>query len=190
MVDYEEAIKGIINFKKTFDNIDPKIPKKLLSYLGECYVLKELENRNFLVKHKGGQAGYDILIQNNNKRIEVRTSLLKNEGLYPQDIMFYGWRVLEHKQSEDKFDYLIGVAMDENFEKPNFYIFTQKEALSVEDVKINRFQKIKKKIHIFQNLNDLKKAKETRPQITTEYEMYINRNLNEFLDRWDKIKKE
>src|SRR3989344_8519714 len=101
MVDYEEAIKGIINFKKTFDNIDPKIPKKLLSYLGECYVLKELENRNFLVKHKGGQAGYDILIQNNNKRIEVRTSLLKNEGLYPQDIMFYGWRVLEHKQSED-----------------------------------------------------------------------------------------
>lgn len=188
MVNFDKAINGIIEFKKTFDGIDPKIPKKLLSNLGEYYVSRELEKQGFSVEQKGVQAGYDIFIQNIGKRVEVRTSLLKNEGLYPKGIMFYGWRVLEHNQKENKFDYLIGVAMDDGYEQPKFYIFTQKEALSVEDIEIKRFNKIKKKIHLFQNLDDLERAKETRPQIISEREVYINKNQNSFLDRWDKIK--
>ena len=39
---------------------------------------------------KGGQAGFNIELKDSGKRIEVRSSLLKNEGIYPRDIMLYG----------------------------------------------------------------------------------------------------
>ena len=188
MTDYDLAIKIIIEFKKNFDKIDPKVPKKLLSLLGEYYVLRELKKRNIKVEHKGGQSGYDIYLPVLNKKIEVRTSLLKNEGLYPEHIAFYGWRVTEINQREDKFDFLIGVALDLSYEYVRFFIFTQKEALSVGDVAIKRYPKIKKKIHIFDTLEELEEAKEEEPEIVTDYEVYINKNPKKFLNRWDKIK--
>lgn len=72
---YTEAIKAILNFKKIFDNIDPKTPKKLV---GEFYVLKEFKRLSLQPERKGGAGGYDIHLKKLNKRIEVKTSLLKN----------------------------------------------------------------------------------------------------------------
>ena len=62
----------------------------LVGLCGELLVKsKLLENGIPFISKGGGQAGFDIMLKNG-KKIEVRTSLLKNEGIYPKDIMFYG----------------------------------------------------------------------------------------------------
>jgi len=124
-----------------------------------------------------------------NKKIEVRTSLLKNEGIYPdKTICFWGWRIENrHQKKIKKFDYLIGVALDDNFSKPQFYIFTYKEAFSVGNVNIGRVKNVKKKIHLFENKRSYKKAIELKPSLITPYEKQINLNSSKFLNKWNKI---
>lgn len=186
------AIKTIIKFKKDFNRIDPKssIPRKLVGELGEFYAMERLKDNGFLPAHKGGQGGYDIYLPDIDKRIEVRTSLLKNEGIFKDPKMqFYGWRVQNRNQKkEQKFDYLIGVALDDKFLKPKFYIFTYKEAFSVGDVLIGRFNNVKKKISLFKNKVTFKKALEQNPKYVTKFERHINQNPKRFLEKWKKIK--
>lgn len=43
MKNYKKAIKTIIKFKKAFDDIDPKVPRKLVGEIGEFYALQKLE---------------------------------------------------------------------------------------------------------------------------------------------------
>ena len=187
---YTKAIGTIINFKKAFDKIDPQIPRKLVGEIGEFYVLQELKKLGFRPEHKGGQGGYDIYLKEINKRVEVRTSLLKNEGVYPNEaIRFWGWRVEDRNQKKaKKFDYLIGVALDDNFSKPKFYIFSYEEAFSVGNVKIGRFKNVKKKVHLFENKMAYKKALKLKPNLITPYERQINLNPYKFLNKWNKIK--
>lgn len=187
---YTKAIKTIIDFKKVFDKINPKTPKKLVGEIGEFYVLKELERLGFGPEHKGGQGGYDIYLKKLNKRIEVRTSLPKNEGVYPDEkIRFWGWRVENRNQKKiEKFDYLVGVALDDNFEKPKFYIFSYKEAFRVGDTIEGRFKNIKKKIHLFKNKRMYFKALKLKPRLITPFERQINNRPSLFLNKWNKIK--
>jgi hypothetical protein len=187
--DYQNAIDCIIRFKKSIDKFDPKIPNKLVGDIGEFYALCELQRKGFSVIHKGGQAGFDIYLNNLNKRIEVRTSLLKNEGVYPKEILFYGWRVKNRNQKkEKKFDILIAVGLDDTFTKPRFYLFTYKEAFSVGDVNIGRFKNVQKKIHVFKNENLYKAALKSKPALVTKFERYINQHQSEFLNNWKKLK--
>lgn len=186
---YTKAIKTIVNFKKAFDKIDPKIPRKLVGEIGELYVLQKLKKLGFRPEYKGGQGGYDIYLKEIDKKIEVRTSLLKNEGVYPdKTIRFWGWRVENRNQKKiKKFDYLIGVALDDNFSNPKFYIFTYKEAFSVGNVNIGRFNNVKKKIHLFENKLVFKKATKLKPNLITPYERKINLTPSKFLNKWNKI---
>jgi len=186
---YKKTIKCIINFKRDIDKFDPKISHKLIEYIGELYVLYELEKKGFSVKHKGGQAGFDILIEKLNKKVEVRTSLLKNEGIYPKNVKYYGWRVKDRNQKKErKFDIMVDVSLNDRFTKPKFYIFTQKEAYSVGNVNINRFKRVQKKIHLFETLEAYKLAVKSKPVLVTKFERYINNNQKEFLNKWAKIK--
>lgn len=190
IADYKKAIKTIIDFKNVFDKINPKIPRKLLGEVGEFYALRELDKLGFGIEHKGGQSGYDIYLKEIDKKIEVRTSLLKNERVYPDEtVRFWGWRVENRDQRRGRrFDYLIGVALNDNFSKPKFYIFNYKEAFLVGDVNIGRFGNVKKKIHLFENKQAYKKAIISKPKLITFYEREINRHPARFLNRWDKIK--
>lgn len=195
-IKYAKAIEAIIKFKKIFDNINPIISRKLLGEIGEFYVLRELDRHGFDLEHKGGQSGYDIYIKNINKRIEVKTSLLKNEGEYPNRnrIKFWGWKVENKNQKKrNKFDYLVCVALDNSFLKPKFYIFTHEQAFNVGDIPTGykgRFNNIKKKIHLFKNKRIYEEAlKSEKSKLITPYEEKINQRQSQFLNKWKKIKK-
>jgi len=187
---YKKAIKTIIEFRKAFSDIDPKVPKKLVGEIGEFYALQQFERLGLKPEHKGGHGGYDIYLHKIEKRIEVRTSLLKNEGVFPNGINFYGWRVENRNQKKsEKFDYLICIALDDNFVKPRFYIFTYQEAFKVGNVNIGRFGNVKKKIQLFENKQTYRNAlKSKQSYLITEYEQYINRNPSYFQNKWKKIK--
>jgi len=187
---YAKAIKAIITFKRCLDNIDPKTPRKLVGEIGEFYVLQKLQKIGFRPEHKGGQSGYDIYLKEIDKKIEIKTSLLKNEGVYSnKTIHFWGWTVERKNQKKiKKFDYLIGVALNDNFSNPKFYIFSYKEAFSVGNVNIGRFNNVKKKIYLFENKRVYEKALKLKPTIITSFERQINCHPSKFLDRWSKIK--
>lgn len=95
---------------------------------------------------------------------------------------------IEIKKKEEKFDIMIGVALDDTFTKPKFYVFTHKEALLVDDVNIGRFKNVQKKIHLFKNLKSYKEAVKSKPALVTKFERYINEHQSEFLDKWNKIR--
>ena len=82
---------------------------------------------------------------------------------------------------------MVGVALDDTFTRPKFYIFTHKEAFSVDDVDIGRFKNVQKKIHLFKNLGIYKEAMESKPSLITKYEKHINKHREEFLNKWNKI---
>ncbi len=190
MKNYKKAIKTIIEFRKAFDGIDPKVPRKLVGDIGEFYALQQLERLAFEPDHKGGHGGYDIYLREINKRIEVRTSLLKNEGVFPKGINFYGWRVENRNQKKsEKFDYLVCIALNDNFIQPRYYIFTYQEAFKVGDVNIGRFGNVKKKIQLFKNRTTYKNAlKSKQAYLITPYERKINRSPSSFQNKWEKIK--
>jgi hypothetical protein len=192
-MDYDRAIDTIISFKSQFEILDiepkkkEKVPKKLVSELGEFYVIRQLMQRFNDVEPKGGQAPYDIRV--GDKRIEVKTSLLKNDGLYDKQIQFWGWTVQRAGlKDKNKFDYLIGVALNQTWNKPAFYIFTFEEAFTKNpDIKIKRYPSIRKKIHIFQNERDLSIAKKASPLEVTDLECNIISNPFDYADQWNKI---
>jgi len=98
----QKAISAILRFKSTFDNIgDPRVPHKLVGDIGEYYALQKLAKMGLQPEHRGGQGSYDIYLRKIHKRIEVRTSLLKNEGTYPdKTIRFWGWVVEKRNQKK------------------------------------------------------------------------------------------
>jgi hypothetical protein len=182
---YKKAIKEILRFNEAFFDINPRVPSKLLGVLGEYYVLDKLEGfgyKDFV--YKGGQSGYDILV--NGRRVEVRTSLLKNDGNYP-DVYFYGWKVQTKKQKKGKFDVLVCVALDKTFKKPKFYVFTSKEAFSVDDREIKRYPSLKKNIHLCESEKAYRAAIAAHLDFVTGFECYINEHPQEFENRWEKI---
>lgn len=194
-MDYDSVIGLITSFKENIERLEiepekmEKIPKKLVGDLGEFYVLKELCARFDEVKPKGGQGSFDICVGQYKKRIEVKTSTLKNDGLYDKKMKLWGWTVSRvNQKKEQKFDFLIGVALDDKWKTPVFYVFDYYEAyLKNSNVTLKHFSSIQKKIHIFQNENDLKTAQSLSSSQITDQEVYINLHNSEFIERWDKI---
>lgn len=188
---YSKAIEAIIAFKNIFDNIDPRVPKRLVGDIGEFYALQKLEDFGLNPERKGGRSKYDIYLPKVNKKLEIRTSLLFSDvKVFPKkEIRFWGWRVAYWDEKiPKKFDYLICIALDDKFINPSFYIFTYDEAFSVDDVKMERFPNVKKKIFLFENEASYKKALELRPELVTPFEIEINRGPICFLNNWSKIK--
>jgi hypothetical protein len=115
--------------------------------------------------------------------------LLKNESGYPKNALYYSWRIKNWGQKkEKKFDFLIGLAMDDAFVNPKFYIFTYDEANSVDDVHIPHFTNVRKKICIFKNKKSLTETKNLSPKLITKPEIFINEHQKLYLNKWNKIK--
>lgn len=190
-MNYKKGIALIKKFKSDFESTGLKSPG-LLGFIGELYVLQKLDELGYNPHHKGGQGGYDIYIEKIDKRVEVKTSILKNEGEYDdKSIKFWGWAVERRGQKRSKkFDYFVCVALDDHYSNPKFYIFTYKEAFSVKNVRVPRYTNIKKKIHIFKDILTFRKACLRDPKMVTPFERTINQNQTLFRNQWKKIKLE
>jgi hypothetical protein len=190
---YRQAIGEMARSQDALRAVDHEIAKRLLAKVvgdvGELHVMAELAERGLgSPMRRGPMAGFDILLNSDGPRVEVRTSLLKNEGLFSGDIHFYGWTVTSRMRKGDcKFDVLIGVALHEPLRTAEFYIFTRREALSLQETRIPRFPSIERKINLFESEEAYERARSQKPRLVSEYEGYINLHRNEFLGRWDKL---
>ena len=180
---YIEAYNALRKLYESLNSIGERFSPFLIGLCGELLVKSKLIENNIRFTSRGGQAGFDIELQSGNK-IEVRSSLLKNEGIYPKDIMFYGWRIKDRGR-EGKYDYLVCVALDGGLTDPRFYIFTRDEAVKAGDVKIPRFGEVQKKLHLFRSIEEMEKAIEEKPDYVTEWEREVNRNREKYENRWE-----
>lgn len=186
-----QAIQKILTFKKFFEKINPKLPRKLVGDLGEYFVYDELKKRGKKVELKSGQSGYDILVDDK-IRVEVRTSLLKNEGIFSKEINFWGWRIENRNQKKnEKFDFLVCVAFDDSWKNPKFYIFSYGEAYSVEEYpdKGWRFTNVKRGLRLFPSIEIMNQAIKLKPMLVVNKEREINLNIKNFENCWSKISK-
>jgi hypothetical protein len=185
-LEYTDAYNAIKRLYESLIASGEKFPPFLVGLCGELLVKSKLSENNIPYTSKGGQAGFDIVLEDG-RRIEVRSSLLKNEGIYSKDVMFYGWRIKD-RGKEEKYDFLICVAIDEGLTNPKFYIFTKDEAMKAGDVNIPRFRKVQKKLHLFRTLEEMNKAIEERPNFVTEWEREVNKNQDKYKERWQILK--
>jgi hypothetical protein len=186
-VKYVEAYRTIRRLVELLSELDERVPTLLVGLCGELLVKSKLAEYGIPFLPKGGQAGFDIVLEASGKRIEVRSSLLKNEGIYPKGIMFYGWKIKDRGR-EVKYDYLLCVAFDEGLTNPRFYIFTRDEALQAGDVNIPRFKRVQKKLHLFRSLEEMEKAIRERQNYVTEWEQHVNHNRSRYEHRWEILK--
>jgi hypothetical protein len=190
-MDFSRHIAAIVDFKKKFNfgcAEDERVPRKLVGNLGEYYVADALLKNGFEVEMKSGQSGYSLLVAKK-IRIEVKTSFFKDEGKYQDGIKCFGWRIqTKDQKNADKFDFLVGIALDDAFEKPEFYVFSKAETANLQEVKLKRFTNILKKIDVFASAVEMEKVLLTDREAVSEYEAYINRHKEFFLNRWDKIR--
>jgi DNA polymerase/3'-5' exonuclease PolX len=128
-------------------------------------------------------------------KIEVRTSLLKDEGIFSKEkkILNYGWR-LKDKNKDIKFDYMVCVALDieRDIENSKCFVLTQQEVAEAPSIEISRFSKVEKRLWIFQDLDVMNEAKKDSPQYIHQWEENINRNKDQYLleTRWKKLSRE
>ncbi|MGQ9469805.1 MAG: hypothetical protein ACUVTD_08330 [Nitrososphaerales archaeon] len=184
---YREAYQTIRELVESLRNLNGKLPTFLVGFSGELLVKSKLMEDNIPFTSKGGQAGFDIVLKASGKKIEVRSSLLKNEGIYPEDVMFHEWRIKD-RDKEEKYDYLVCVAFNEGLTNPRFYIFTKEEAMKAGDVDIPRFRKVQKKLHLFRSLEEMEKAIKERPDYVTEWERQVNQSRSKYENRWEILK--
>jgi len=191
MDDYLSAYKAVTELYCSLKRLQHKLPTFLVALAGELLVKSKLNELGIRFVPQGPQARCDILLlgRNTNNRIEVRTSTLKNEGLYPKQIMFHGWRIQDQKEDDVSYDFLVCVALDENLENPEFYLFTREEVRKAGNVEIQRFANVKKKLHLFRTVHELQEAVR-KPGYVTDWEKQVNDRKQFFRDRWEILKGE
>lgn len=163
------------------------LPTFLVGLAGEYLIMQKLTEKGLKVHPKGGQGGYDLELSGGTK-IEVRTSLLKDEGVFTKEkkIRNYGWR-LKDRNKDINFDFILCVELDQgNISASKCYVLTAKEVERAPPITVPRFKKVEKRLWIYRDLQTMKKAKRDKPEYVPPWEENINQNKNqyEFENRW------
>lgn len=103
----------------------------------------------------GGQAGYDILLdKTSSNKIEVRTARHRQRSA-KDETKIWSWSAQKWGKRREygaNYDYLICVALgdDLKIENARFFLFTQNQVMSMEEVKIPRYGKIRRRITLYE----------------------------------------
>jgi hypothetical protein len=179
-INYLRASREVMKLARKVKEVKSKVPTSLVGLAGEFLVMHKLSQKGLEFGSRGAQAGYDIRLKNGMK-LEVRTSQLKNEGLFTKPIELWGWR-LKDVGRELSFDFLICVALDDHrVEDSKCYLFTREEVDGAPKVEVPRFNRLEKKLWIFPSLQTMKYAQRDRPKYVPQWEKKINRNKNRYL---------
>lgn len=175
------------------------LEKHHLGEWGEKMVLLKLCDLGFKVAVKGGFGPHDYEVQipqgSSPRRIEVKTSSWKNEGLRDRagsKISYWGWLVKDRKQTDLRFDYLVCVAeIKGDTREGRFFVFTRDEANSQPSLAPRPGIKpanVEKKIDLFGSVSDFDRARTTDPDLFSLLEENLNREPTRFENQWGKIR--
>jgi len=101
---------------------------KSVDKFGELAVLIELFKKGFSVEWHGSRSSFDILADS--IKVEVKSCNYDNDWAKKDNIIGGFDRI-----NPEKFDYLVCVSFDGNFDNIRFFIFNKKEVKTFSDVK-------------------------------------------------------
>ena len=147
---------------------------------GELLVLSEIielkkKNKIKYFNYKGGQSKYDIgifLNDDSKVKLEIRTSPYKKEWFFSKAVMNWGWKLQSRNQvgdpKEPEYDWIILVKLDDEW-KPKYYTLSKSEVLKIQKFKWSGYKTVARAIHLFENVEMLKKGKEEEKKKREKY---------------------
>jgi len=177
------------NMKSLNSGINP-LRKCVMGYYGEVLVANEFKKRGFNIQKKGGQAGYDLIV--NGMNVEVRASEVKIERAFPKKITAWGWKLQTRDKNKNpkpiKYDFIILVKLDKDWKNHQLFMFSKKE---VEDMKYTYFrgyQTVARVIYLFTNgIEEAINPENNKYDMITSQCIEFNKNPSSFLIDWDKF---
>ncbi|MBM3247783.1 hypothetical protein FJZ17_04580 [Candidatus Pacearchaeota archaeon] len=147
---YETILKFDQDMKRINSGKNP-LRKSIMGYYGETIVAEEFKKRGFRVEEKGGQAGYDLSV--NNKKIEVRTSEIKKEWAFPKDVRAWGWKLRTRDKNKKpnpiKYDFIILVKLEEDWSNYSLFILSREDVESMGAQYFSGYQTVANAIYLF-----------------------------------------
>lgn len=200
----EVLLKDILRLKNDLEAQNMKLPPGLAGMYGEILAYKKLRQvfggRGFTVTYFSGQKGADIQLIKGGKRIniEVKSSRLKEEApgiVYGFAINIKGCRhhpraIFSHpKRGKIKgdfcyFDYILAVAIPDNFEKARFYLFPRDLIQAREKSLRNKSKRFSSGSH---RLIFVEKERVNNQELT-KFDRYLSKNRKKFENAWNLIK--
>lgn len=155
--------------------------------------------------YRSGQSGYDLLLGLNGKksRIEVKTSTLKNEGLWKdkdlpetpecrllRKVYAWGWRFgRKGKYGAEKFDLAVLVALEGregcdpfNWNLEHFFTIPESEFRRLEEKKTPHFTSVRRSIYLFENPRHVTILRRKYPDFVKSFDEYFNKSSGLYLD--------
>lgn len=181
----EQACSEIRSFDARMKDILGKNPlrKSLMGKYGELLVASWFKKKGFDVsKVEGNLTSYDLIV--NGQKIEVRSSELKRERAFPENIQAWGWKLQTRDRGEKpkkiKYDYIILAQLFENWEKYNLYVFSKNEIEIMRPTFFTGYQTVARAIYLFKN--KLKEAqKYDKHKMITKECIKFNKNPKRYL---------
>ena len=159
-VNMQSKIEIMLEFHKKMREAHMKTHKgdyptrgDVMGYFGELVVRNELKKREIPYTAKGGQGGYDILA--NGKKLEVRTSQLKQERCFPKHIKAWGWKLQARDVRKDKkpvplkYDLISLVKLNDDWDQYDIFLFSKEEVEKMDEIHYGGYQTVARGIYLF-----------------------------------------
>lgn len=198
-------LEDILRLKKDLEVQNVSLPPGLAGMYGEFLVFEKLNKmftkKGYTVQYFSGQKGADIQLINGKRKIfiEVKTSRLKDEGYglwYGAALNIKNCRDIRHSKrlcphpKRGKvfgdfcyFDYLIFVALDDRFARPQFYVIPRDFLEKHEQELRNTHKRFSSGTHRIILSNN-----GTMPKMSIDQRKLI-RETERFRDQWDAVGK-
>ncbi|MFX1484785.1 MAG: hypothetical protein ACFFCP_16530 [Promethearchaeota archaeon] len=182
--DLQNALKALRNAHLALERIGKTEPS-LLGLAGEILVMLKLHDLDIGFQPKGGQAPFDILLTETKpyKKIEVRTSPLKQwlNKKINTTLSGHVWSLMR-KNQPPKYDLIVCVAIntiDQGFDDVNFYLFTNDEVISAEEINHQRFS-VSKLLHLPSSQEDFRNMSKLTTEDYTEWEREVYPRIDDY----------
>ncbi|PIT85537.1 hypothetical protein COU36_02700 [Candidatus Micrarchaeota archaeon CG10_big_fil_rev_8_21_14_0_10_59_7] len=166
---------------------------------GEFIAIKEFKAHAFRVGERGGNlTSYDFIV--NNQKIEVRTSELKHERAFPNDISAWGWKLqTRDRKGREKpigYDFIVLVQLLEPWNKYALYLFSKSEIEKMPATYFRGYQSVARVLYLFKNRKHLENAikseskRKRNEKMITRAVLDFNKNPKKHLLHWQRVRRD
>ena len=148
------------------------------------YVHRTLDKKGFTVEKRlrHPNTDYDIEVETASEKRHIKVRAFR--PILDKGILT--WRLTVEYRGGRAYDMLVGVLMQDEYKQPQCYVFTDAELDKLDNYSDKKFKHIKKAIRLFTDKKEYRHAVKSKVRLR-EFEHYVNKHKDEFLNKWHKI---
>ena len=169
----------------TDKNLEHMNLSSVKGFYGELLLKQKLENEGLSVTHRGKQSGYDLEFKLSKKdhptKIDVKTSLLKNE--IDGDLYNWGWALKSKNKKKINCTHFCCIALDKKYRVNKYYIIQKKNLDKFPKSGIQQFKNVERGLVIlFSKLYPKLKTKVERDYIDKSAKIIADKKIISICD--------